>query len=557
MINSLLDDVLDRTVVAGFTNVGYRIRSRGWTASELRRMQGKVVLVTGASSGLGLAAAEGFARLGATVWLVVRSPERGEQARARIVERSGNGDVHVGVCDLSELESVRQFAGRFRDQASRLDVLVNNAGVMTEARGVSADGIELTLATNVVGPFLLTNLLIPLLQESAPARIINVSSGGMYTQKLRVDDLQSERGQFDGPKVYARTKRAEVILTELWAEQLAGTGVVVHAMHPGWADTPGVRSSLPRFYTVTRPLLRTPAAGRRHDRLARCRRRTGPQLRPVLARPPTASHAPAAMDTGDAAGARAAPRRVRTAQRLARRVRSDRVDFNSRRRILMAHYRASIDIQQPREDVFAYLSDFSTTREWDPGVVEAERLNGQAVGEGTEFRLVAEFLGRKNELTYRIVEYDPPHAVTFLGENATVVSRDRITFDSTAAGTRVTYDADLALKGAAPDRRPAPGARVQPRRRSRSRRSQAHARPLAAADAESTVRSRSRRQGVRAAGRSRQAAQLPRRRLPPRAAAPRRSMAAVADRPRAAALGRRGVRVAGAVIRVRSGAVVH
>ena len=164
MINSLLDDVLDRTVVAGFTNVGYRIRSRGWSASELQRMQGKVVLVTGASSGLGLAAAEGFARLGATVWLVVRSRERGEEARARIVERSGDGEVHVGVCDLSELGSVRQFAGRFRGRASRLDVLVNNAGVMTEERAVSADGIELTLATNVVGPFLLTNLLIPLLQ---------------------------------------------------------------------------------------------------------------------------------------------------------------------------------------------------------------------------------------------------------------------------------------------------------------------------------------------------------------------------------------------------------
>jgi len=261
MISSVLDTVLDRTVVAGFTNVGYRIRSRGWTASELRRMQGEVVLVTGASSGLGLAAAEGFARLGASVWLVVRNRERGEEARARIVERSGNGDVHVGVCDLSELESVRQFAGRFGDQASRLDVLVNNAGVMTEARAVSADGIELTLATNVVGPFLLTNLLIPLLEKSAPARVINVSSGGMYTQKLRVDDLQSERGDFDGPKVYARTKRAEVMLTEIWAEQLAGTGVVVHAMHPGWADTPGVQSSLPRFYERTRPLLRTPAQG--------------------------------------------------------------------------------------------------------------------------------------------------------------------------------------------------------------------------------------------------------------------------------------------------------
>ncbi|MGO9898177.1 MAG: SDR family NAD(P)-dependent oxidoreductase [Solirubrobacteraceae bacterium] len=261
MTGSLLDDVFDRTVIVGYTSVGYRIRSHGWSASELRPMNGKVVLITGASSGLGLAAGEGFARLGATVWLVVRSRERGEHARARVAERSGSDDVHVGVCDVSNLESVRQFAGRFGHRASRLDVLVNNAGVMTQERALSADGIELTLATNVVGPFALTNLLIALLQRSAPARIINVSSGGMYTQKLRVEDLQSEHGQFDGPTVYARTKRAQVILTEIWAQQLAGTGVVVHAMHPGWADTPGVRSSLPRFYRATRPLLRTPVQG--------------------------------------------------------------------------------------------------------------------------------------------------------------------------------------------------------------------------------------------------------------------------------------------------------
>lgn len=113
----------------------------------------------------------------------------------------------------------------------------------------------------------------------------------------------------------------------------------------------------------------------------------------------------------------------------------------------MAHYRAAVDTQRPREEVFAYLSDFSTTREWDPGVVEAERLNGAAVGEGAEFRVVAQFLGRKTPLTYRIVEYDPPRAVTFLGESSTVISRDRITFETTALGTRVTYDADLALKG--------------------------------------------------------------------------------------------------------------
>ena len=92
----------------------------------------------------------------------------------------------------------------------------------------------------------------------------------------------------------------------------------------------------------------------------------------------------------------------------------------------MAHYRAALDTQRAREDVFAYLSDFSTTAEWDPGVLRAERLNGVGVDEGSEFRLVAQFLGRKTSLTYRIVEYDPPHAVIFLGENSTVISRDRI-----------------------------------------------------------------------------------------------------------------------------------
>jgi NAD(P)-dependent dehydrogenase (short-subunit alcohol dehydrogenase family) len=224
-------------------------------------MEGKVVLITGATSGLGLAAAGGFARLGATVWLAVRNRERGEAARARILKHQGEADVRAELCDLSRPESVRRFAERFAGNAQRLDVLVNNAGILTQARELSADGIELTLATNVIGPFLLTQLLVGLLERSAPSRIVNVSSGGMYAQKLRVDDLQSEQGDFDGPTVYARTKRAEVVLTELWAQRLAGTGVTVHAMHPGWADTGGLKSSLPRFYRATRPLLRSPEEG--------------------------------------------------------------------------------------------------------------------------------------------------------------------------------------------------------------------------------------------------------------------------------------------------------
>jgi dehydrogenase/reductase SDR family protein 12 len=261
VIDSVLDMVLDRSVIGGYSKLGYRIRSRGWSDAGLPPMPGKVVLISGASSGLGYAAAEGFARLGATVWLLVRSRERGEAARDRISERSGNADIHVGVCDLAKLTSVRKFTQGFREQVARLDVLVNNAGVLTDERTLSSDAIELTLATNVVGPFLLTNLLVPLLEQTAPARIINVSSGGMYTQRIRVDDLQSERGRFDGARAYARTKRAQVVLTEIWARRLAGTGVVVHSMHPGWSDTPGIRSSLPGFYKAAKPLLRTAAEG--------------------------------------------------------------------------------------------------------------------------------------------------------------------------------------------------------------------------------------------------------------------------------------------------------
>lgn len=113
----------------------------------------------------------------------------------------------------------------------------------------------------------------------------------------------------------------------------------------------------------------------------------------------------------------------------------------------MAHYKASLNTPRPPEEMFSYLSDFSTTARWDPGVIEAERLGEEPVREGTEFRLLASFLGRKTPLVYRIVEYDPPSAVTFRGESSTVVSLDRITFEPANGGTRITYDADLALKG--------------------------------------------------------------------------------------------------------------
>ena len=261
MISSLFDSILDRTVVGGYTKVGYRLRSPAWDAGDLTSMDGRTVLVTGATSGLGLAAAEGFARLGARVRLLARSKERGEQARAAVVRATGNDDVRTYLGDVSDLGDVRACATRFAADEPRLDVLVNNAGVLPSERTVTSEGNELGLATNVLGPFLLTNLLLPLLEASAPARVVNVSSGGMYTQRLDVEDLQSTGDEFNGATVYARNKRAQVVLTELWAQRLAGTGVVVHAMHPGWADTPGVASSLPRFHRLTGPLLRSPDQG--------------------------------------------------------------------------------------------------------------------------------------------------------------------------------------------------------------------------------------------------------------------------------------------------------
>ena len=262
MIGSLIDTVLDRTVAPGYTRIGYAARRRAWDDADLDvSMEGRTVLVTGATTGLGLAAAEGFATLGASVRIVARDAGRGERARGEIAMRAGSDDVGLELCDLSSLASVREFAARFREQEPHLHVLVNNAGVLLGERRESVDGNEMTFATNVLGPFLLTNLLTPMLVDDAPSRIVNVSSGGMYSQRIDVDDLQSERTEYDGPRVYARTKRAQVILTEMWAERLRGTGVVVHAMHPGWADTPGVETSLPRFHRVTKPFLRSPAEG--------------------------------------------------------------------------------------------------------------------------------------------------------------------------------------------------------------------------------------------------------------------------------------------------------
>jgi dehydrogenase/reductase SDR family protein 12 len=239
----LFDALLDRTIVGGYSRAGYALRARHFR--PLPRLDGTTVAVTGATSGLGLAAARGFARLGARTILVARDPERGEQARAATAE---HGTAELRIADLARLDDVRRLAEQLQDA----DVLVNNAGVLPPRRTLTEDGHELTFAVNVLAPFLLTALLPDV------RRVIAVSSGGMYTQKLDVADLDSADGDFSGTKAYARSKRAEVVLNELWARR-GRPGM--HAMHPGWVDTPGLQDSLKTFHRITKPILRTPDQG--------------------------------------------------------------------------------------------------------------------------------------------------------------------------------------------------------------------------------------------------------------------------------------------------------
>jgi NAD(P)-dependent dehydrogenase (short-subunit alcohol dehydrogenase family) len=257
---SFIDRALDATIAPGWSNIGYKVRKRSWEPID-ESLTGRAVIVTGATSGLGRAASLDLARLGADLILVGRNPEKTERVRSEIADESGNDKVRLEIADLSLMAEIRSLAERLLANKPAIHVLVNNAGTLFTERSVTAEGIESTLATNLLGHFLLTNLLIPKLVESAPARIVNVASGGMYSQRISISNLQNDQGEYKGAAAYARTKRGQVILTEIWAEQLQGVGVTVSSMHPGWADTPGVVDSLPTFYKVTRPFLRTPAEG--------------------------------------------------------------------------------------------------------------------------------------------------------------------------------------------------------------------------------------------------------------------------------------------------------
>ncbi len=253
----MLDGILDRSILFSFDRSGFERHKRDFDPADLgKSMRDRVCLVTGANAGLGRAVAFGLAAREATVHMLCRDPTRGEEARIDIVEQTGNQQVHLRVVDVADLGSIRGFADRF--SAERVHALIHNAGVLPLSRELTDDGLERTVATHLVGPHLLTHLLRPRLDR---ARIVFVSSGGMYAKRLSVDALTDHTGPYDGVAAYAMTKRGQVVLSELWAEALAGSGTTVNAMHPGWAATGGVQRALPRFSKLMRHRLRTAQQG--------------------------------------------------------------------------------------------------------------------------------------------------------------------------------------------------------------------------------------------------------------------------------------------------------
>ena len=262
VIRELIDTALEISVVGSFGRTGHAARRRlfDWSQPGPDALRGKTVLVTGPTSGLGRAAAVSLATAGARVILVSRSEDRLREVRHELMTITGGDRFPVVEADMSSLASVREAVATISAQEDRLDVLVDNAGAIMDERRETEDGLEAAFATMVAGPFVLIEGLLPLLEASGDGQVISVVSGGMYLQPLPLDDLQFERGAYDGVRAYARAKRASMALIREWSRRYRGR-VRFDAMHPGWADTPGLAEALPGFHEVMRPLLRTPAEG--------------------------------------------------------------------------------------------------------------------------------------------------------------------------------------------------------------------------------------------------------------------------------------------------------
>ncbi|CAG8619273.1 10164_t:CDS:2 [Ambispora leptoticha] len=236
-----------------YTKSGYERNSKKFNKNALNvDLTGKIAIVTGANAGLGKYVATELYRRNATVYMLCRDITRGEQARKDIIKEVEEVKVDKTLLklrkvDISDLKNVREF--------------INNAGIMSNKREFTSYGVETNFAINTLGTYYLTKSMLPLMQKTGPgARIITVSSGGMYTNRLDIEDLQFEKLKpFDGTMAYAQTKRQQVELTEYLSKRYPEleTGVKFVVLHPGWSDTPGVRTSMETFHKYMKPYLRS------------------------------------------------------------------------------------------------------------------------------------------------------------------------------------------------------------------------------------------------------------------------------------------------------------
>ncbi len=248
------DALIETSIVGSFTKLGVGLRRElfDWAPAAFD-MTGRHVLVTGGSSGLGRRTAAALADAGAHVILTSRSLERADEAAAEITANDPAGTATGAAVDTGDLQSVRALAQRLRSETPKIDVLIHNAGALSDEYRTNDAGMEVTLASHLVGPYALT---VALRSHLTPgARVLWMASGGMYTQGLDVDQIEMTPQTYKGAVAYARAKRGQVELVRYLGPAWA-PDVVMAAMHPGWVDTDGVAQALPGFGKVMGPLLR-------------------------------------------------------------------------------------------------------------------------------------------------------------------------------------------------------------------------------------------------------------------------------------------------------------
>jgi len=243
-----------------YTKSGFESASKKFNPADLEvNCNGQSFMITGANSGLGKQTALEIAKKGGTVHMICRNPKYAFEAQNEIQDVSKNPNIYAHIVNMSDPKAVLIFANRFKEP---LNVLINNAGCMLHKRILTQDGFEKNFATNTLGTHVLTQNLLPNLRKTnldQKSRVIIVSSGGMLKQKLTLNDLNSERGNFNGTMAYAQNKRQQVVMTEQYAIQYPD--IFWASMHPGWADTPAVRTSMPEFYEKMKDKLRTVEQG--------------------------------------------------------------------------------------------------------------------------------------------------------------------------------------------------------------------------------------------------------------------------------------------------------